>query len=85
MTAANSVVLDRCPTGENTTMNQTTSMTLDDVVSEARSVQARLQELWADEGVEQLEIFLDPDIYSVLNEIKAISMDFISRMAELTD
>jgi hypothetical protein len=53
--------------------------------SEARAVQAKLRELWADEGVEQLAIFLDPDIVTVLEEIKRLSMHFVDQVARLSD
>ncbi len=52
---------------------------------EARELYARLQALWADEGVEQLSIFLDPEIVQVLEEIKRLSMDFIAKVAGIQD
>ncbi len=52
---------------------------------EARELYARLQSLWADEGVEQLSIFLDPEIVQVLDEIKRLSMDFIAKVAGIQD
>ncbi len=56
---------------------------LDSLVAEAKAVHERLEALWADEGVDQLQIFLDPKTYAVLAEIKAVSMDFIARVAGL--
>jgi hypothetical protein len=56
---------------------------LDSLIAEAKAVQERLEALWADEGVDQLQIFLDPKTYAVLAEIKAVSMDFIARVAGL--
>jgi len=56
---------------------------LDNLVAEAKAVYERLEALWADEGVDQLQIFLDPKTYAVLAEIKATSMDFIARVAGL--
>ncbi len=53
-----------------------------DLAQEARELYARLEALWADEGVEQLSIFLDPEITQVLEEIKQLSMDFIARVAK---
>ncbi|MCO6450365.1 MAG: hypothetical protein J5I90_06195 [Caldilineales bacterium] len=62
-----------------------TSNTTSNLITEAKAVQQKLQQLWADEGVEQLEIFLDPGIFTVLAEIKKVSLDFIGRVAELED
>ncbi len=58
--------------------------TIHELAAQARTVQAKLTELWADEGVDQLSIFLDPEIIVVLEEIKSISMDFIDQVACLT-
>lgn len=55
----------------------------DSLAAEAQAVYERLEALWADEGVDQLQIFLDPKTYAVLAEIKAVSMDFIARVAGL--
>ncbi len=60
------------------------SQTIHELATQARTVQAKLTELWADEGVDQLSIFLDPEIIVVLEEIKSISMDFIDQVACLT-
>lgn len=60
------------------------SQTILELAAQARTVQAKLTELWADEGVDQLSIFLDPEIIVVLEEIKSISMDFIDQVACLT-
>lgn len=60
------------------------SRTIPELAAQARAVQARLTELWADEGVDQLSIFLDPEIIVVLEEIKLVSMDFIDQAAALT-
>ena len=60
------------------------SQNMHDLVAQARTVQARLTELWADEGVEQLSIFLDPEIVVILEEIKLVSMGFIEQVAALT-
>ncbi len=59
------------------------SFDLDNLAAEAKAVHERLEALWADEGVDQLQIFLDPKTYAVLAEIKAVSMDFIARVAGL--
>ncbi|NOX61556.1 MAG: hypothetical protein GXP42_06370 [Chloroflexi bacterium] len=53
------------------------------LATEAKALYEKLEALWADEGVEQLEIFLDPDIVSVLAEIKELSLDFVRRVAEM--
>ena len=63
-------------------MNQSTDFS--QLNEDARNVLARLEALWADEGVDQLSIFLDPDITEVLAEIKQLSLDFVRRVAELT-
>ncbi len=55
--------------------------TIHELAAQARTVRAKLTELWADEGVDQLSIFLDPDIIAVLEEIKSLSMDFIEQVA----
>lgn len=51
------------------------------IIRDAQTTQSKLRALWADEGVEQLEIFLDPGISEVLVEIKRVTMDFIDRLA----
>ncbi|HEY79927.1 MAG TPA: hypothetical protein EYP25_12680 [Anaerolineae bacterium] len=53
------------------------------LIEEAKTIYARLQTLWADEGVDQLSIFLDPEITDVLEEIKRLSMAFIAKVAQL--
>ena len=55
------------------------------LAQEARQLQDKLSQLWADEGVEQLHIFLDPEITEVLDEIKKLSMDFVARVAQSAD
>jgi len=60
------------------------SQTIPELAAQARTLQAKLTELWADEGVDQLSIFLDPEIVVVLEEIKLVSMDFIDQVAVLT-
>ncbi len=55
------------------------------LAQEARQLYAKLETLWADEGVEQLNIFLDPEITQVLDEIKRLSMDFIAKVAQSAD
>ncbi len=66
-------------------MSNTSKSNIETLVAEAKTLHDKLQALWADEGVEQLEIFLDPDIVSVLAEIKELSLDFIRRVAELDE
>ena len=55
------------------------------LAQEAQQLYAKLETLWADEGVEQLNIFLDPEITQVLDEIKRLSMDFIAKVARSAD
>lgn len=62
-----------------------TQMTTTEITAEAKIVRQKLEELWADEGVEQLEIFLDPGIHTVLIEIKQLTLDFVGRLAALSD
>lgn len=57
--------------------------TLSDLILKARSLQSQLEQLWADEGVDQLQIFLDPGTAAVLAEIKELSMAFIQQVAAL--
>jgi len=66
-------------------MSQTMSIPAAEIAAAAKAVQAKLEALWADEGVDQLQIFLDPGTYSVLAEIRKISMDFIQRVVDLSD
>ena len=65
-------------------MSQSTDI-IDQLSEEAKAVLAKLEILWQDEGVVQLELFLDPAIYVVLKEIRETSMDFIARVAALSD
>lgn len=65
------------------TVTHSPVLDLDSLVAEAQTVHERLEALWADEGVDQLQIFLDPKTYAVLAEIKTVSMDFIARVAGL--
>ena len=60
------------------------SQTIPKLAAQALAVQTKLDELWADEGVEQLSIFLDPEIIVVLEEIKQVSMNFIGQVATLS-
>lgn len=53
--------------------------------AEAQAIKARLDHLWADEGVNQLSIFLDPDIITVLDEIKQLTTDFVAKIADLSE
>ena len=55
------------------------------LAQEAQSLKAKLETLWADEGVAQLNIFLDPEITDVLAEIKQISLDFIDKVAQAAE
>lgn len=65
-------------------MTSSSTPSLSDLSTQARTLQAQLEKLWADEGVDQLQIFLDPGTAAVLAEIKQLSMDFIQRLAALT-
>ena len=58
---------------------------IDQLAREAQTLKAKLEALWADEGVAQLSIFLDPEITEVLDEIKQLSMDFIAKVAQSAD
>ncbi|NOZ72363.1 MAG: hypothetical protein GXP38_10715 [Chloroflexi bacterium] len=60
-----------------------TDVDVNALAQRAREVSKQLRELWADEGVDQLSIFLDPDIISVLDEIKRVSLDFVDEVASL--
>ncbi len=60
------------------------SQTIPKLAAQALAVQTKLDELWADEGVEQLSIFLDPEIIVVLEEIKQVSMSFIDQVVTLS-
>lgn len=65
-------------------MSSTSTPSLSDLSAQARTLHAQLEKLWTDEGVDQLQIFLDPGTAAVLAEIKQLSMDFIQRLAALT-
>ncbi len=60
-----------------------TEWNVQELAQRAREVKSQLQALWADEGVDQLSIFLDPDIVSVLDEIKRLSLGFADEIAAL--
>lgn len=62
-------------------MTQLPSPSLTELVAEAKTVQSQLERLWTDEGVDQLQIFLDPGTASILAEIKEISLTFVRRIA----
>ncbi len=64
-------------------MTDTMNISAAAIAAEAKTVQKQLETLWADEGVDQLQIFLDPGTYDVLSEIKKISLEFIERVARL--
>lgn len=62
-------------------MTQLPPPSLTELVAEAKTVQSQLERLWTDEGVDQLQIFLDPGTASILAEIKEISLTFVRRIA----
>jgi len=64
-----------------------TSSTTDitQLARQARELKAKLESLWADEGVEQLNIFIDPETTDILTDIKQLSMDFITQVAQSAD
>lgn len=55
------------------------------LATEAEALKNKLEALWADEGVAQLHIFLDPEITDVLDEIQQLSLDFIQKVAQAAD
>ena len=63
----------------------TSSTDITQLAHEARELKAKLEALWADEGVDQLSIFLDPEIIEVLDEIKRLSLDFVTKVAQSAD
>lgn len=63
----------------------TSSTDLPQLAREAQALKTKLEALWADEGVDQLHIFLDPEITDVLDEIKQLSMDFVTKVAQSAD
>jgi hypothetical protein len=63
----------------------TSSTDITSLAQEARELKEKLEALWADEGVDQLHIFLDPEITEVLDEIKRLSIDFIDKVAQSAD
>jgi hypothetical protein len=65
------------------TMDSSTSLAA--LAAEARELKTKLETLWADEGVAQLHIFLDPEITDVLDEIQQLSQNFIGKVAQVAD
>jgi hypothetical protein len=65
------------------TMDSSTSLAA--LAAEARELKIKLETLWADEGVAQLHIFLDPEITDVLDEIQQLSQNFIGKVAQVAD
>ena len=63
----------------------TSSTDITSLAQEARELKEKLEALWADDGVDQLHIFLDPEITEVLDEIKRLSIDFIDKVAQSAD
>ena len=63
----------------------TPSTDITQLAREARELKTRLEALWADEGVDQLSIFLDPEITEVLDKIKQLSLDFVTKVAQSAD
>ena len=61
------------------------STSLTQLAAEAGELKTKLEILWADEGVAQLHIFLDPEITDVLDEIRQLSLDFIDKIAQASD
>ena len=64
-------------------MDSSTSLAA--LAAEARELKTKLETLWADEGVAQLHIFLDPEITDVLDEIQQLSQNFIGKVAQVAD
>jgi hypothetical protein len=58
---------------------------LDDLAAEARTLIKNLDTYWNGEGVSELGIFIDPDLYQYLDKLYHESLAFATRCQELAD
>jgi hypothetical protein len=58
---------------------------LDDLAAEARTLVKNLDTYWNGEGVSELGIFIDPDLYQYLDKLYSESLAFANRCQGLSD
>lgn len=58
---------------------------LDELAKEARQLSKDLEYYWVDEGVSQLSIFIDPDLYQYLDKLYHESLSFAHRCQGLAE
>lgn len=58
---------------------------LDALALEAQQLAANLEYYWQEEGVSELGIFIDPDLYQYLDKLYHESRAFAERCHELAD
>ncbi len=58
---------------------------LKSVAQEGKELLQKLDEWWNDEGVKELEIFIDPDLYQYIENIYAESRRLAQRCADLDE
>jgi hypothetical protein len=56
---------------------------LDTLAKEANQLSKDLEYYWVDEGVSQLRIFIDPDLYQYLDKLYHESLSFAQRCQSL--
>lgn len=55
------------------------------IAADARQLVANLRYYWDDEGVHQLGMFIDPDLYQYVEKMYLESLAFAERCASLAD
>lgn len=56
---------------------------LDQIAAEATQLVKNLEYYWDEEGLSQLSIFIDPDLYQFLDKLYHEAHDFATRCREL--
>lgn len=65
-------------------MNNTIAEQLEQLAAEARTHAGNLAHYWDVEGVHQLGIFIDPDLYQYVERLYRESLAFAQRCGELS-
>ena len=65
-------------------MNDTIAAQLERLAADAEQHTKNLRFYWDDEGVHQLGIFIDPDLYQYVEKMYSESLAFAERCAALT-
>lgn len=58
---------------------------LNELAAEASALDSRIDHYWNGEGISQLEIFIDPDLYQYIHRWYQESRAFAQRVAGLKD